>query len=293
VAPAAVSQNATLTLGVVPKVTTSPASVTVTAGAKASFTVAATGTPTPTLQWQVSTNGGTSWSNITNGGNFSGATGATLGVSNTTGSQSGNQFRALAINPVGNATSKVATLTVNTPPAITKISGNQTVTVGGSVTFSVTASGTALKYQWQLGGKNISGATSATYTIAKVALTNAGTYDVVVSNAQASETSASFILTVQAAPTITMQPKAVTANVGATNVTFSVVASGPSNSGPLSYQWTFNGANILSTNTQYTGAMNATLKILSVTTAEGGAYLVKVSNNVGPTPSASVKLTVK
>ncbi len=291
VGPAAVSRKAVLALGVAPKVTTSPASVTVTAGGKASFTVAATGTPTPTLQWQISTNNGTNWSNITNGGNFSGATGVTLSVSNTTGSESGNQYHAVAINAVGTATSKAATLTVNVPPAITSVSGNQTVTVGKSATFSVTATGTGLKYQWQLNGKNITGATSATYTIAKVALTNAGTYDVVVSNAQGSKTSANITLTVQSPPTITTQPKAATAKAG-TMATFTVVASGPSNSGALSYQWTFNGKNITNGG-QFSGATGVTLTITSVTKANAGPYLVNVKNNVGTTPSASVKLTVK
>src|ERR1700735_109282 len=46
------------TKAVAPAITMNPASVTVTAGAAATFSAAATGQPAPTIQWQVSTNGG-------------------------------------------------------------------------------------------------------------------------------------------------------------------------------------------------------------------------------------------
>src|SRR5207249_511626 len=55
-----------------PTITTQPANQTVTAGLTATFTAAATGSPTPTVQWQVSTDGGVTFSNI------SGATSTTM-----------------------------------------------------------------------------------------------------------------------------------------------------------------------------------------------------------------------
>src|SRR5262249_4264293 len=48
---------ATLTVQTAPTVTTNPHSQTVTDGQNVTFTVAATGSPTPTVQWQVSTDG--------------------------------------------------------------------------------------------------------------------------------------------------------------------------------------------------------------------------------------------
>jgi hypothetical protein len=48
-------------------VQTSPADATVTEGQTASFTASAQGTPPPSVQWQVSTNGGASFSNIAGG----------------------------------------------------------------------------------------------------------------------------------------------------------------------------------------------------------------------------------
>ena len=84
------------------------------------------------------------------------------------------------------------------------------MTAGSGVTFSVTATGTApLSYQWRKGGSNISGATSATYSMTNVQAADAGTYSVVVSNSAGSVTSANATLTVSPAavgPAITTQP---------------------------------------------------------------------------------------
>ncbi|HLP03705.1 MAG TPA: immunoglobulin domain-containing protein, partial [Opitutaceae bacterium] len=106
------------------------------------------------------------------------------------------------INVTGGATA--------TAPSITTQPSSQTVTVGSSVSFSVAASGTApLSYQWKKGGADISGATSATYSIASAATGDAGTYTVVVSNSAGSATSNGATLTVNAAataPSITTQP---------------------------------------------------------------------------------------
>ena len=75
----------------------------------------------------------------------------------------------MVTNSAGSATSANATLTVSTSataPSITSQPASQTINVGGSATFSVTASGTGpLSYQWRFNGTNISGATSASYTL--------------------------------------------------------------------------------------------------------------------------------
>jgi len=71
------------------------------------------------------------------------------------------------------------------------------VTAGQSASFTVAATGSGtLTYQWTKGGINISGATSATYTIASTVSGDAGTYAVVVTNAVGSVTSASVSLAV-------------------------------------------------------------------------------------------------
>ncbi len=96
-----------------PAFTTQPSSLTKNAGENASFTVAASGSPAPTLQWQLSTDNGGSWSNIPS------ETSATLTVSNVQTSQSGNQYRCRATNTVqADVASNAATLTVQETPSI-------------------------------------------------------------------------------------------------------------------------------------------------------------------------------
>jgi hypothetical protein len=89
--------------------------------------------------------------------------------------------------------------TTGTKPTITGQPQNVSVAAGGSATFSVIASGTGLTYQWQFNGTAISGATSASYTVASAANSNAGSYSVVVSNSSGSVTSQQAVLTITAA----------------------------------------------------------------------------------------------
>ena len=102
--------NAILTVtpaSTAPVVTQHPSSQTVTAGQAASFTAAASGTPTPAVQWQQSTNSGVSFTNI------SGATSTTYNFM-TTLSNASYQYRAVFTNGIApDATSDAATLTVN------------------------------------------------------------------------------------------------------------------------------------------------------------------------------------
>ena len=92
-----------------------------------------------------------------------------------------------------------------TPPLISVHPASQTKTVGELVTFSVTASGTApLSYQWRKGGSNV-GTNNPSYTINSVVVADAGSYDVVVSNACGSATSNAATLTVnKATATVTL-----------------------------------------------------------------------------------------
>jgi hypothetical protein len=180
-----------------------------------------------------------------------------------------------------------------TAPSITTQPTSQTVTAGQSATFSVTASGTApLSYQWQKlengNWVNISGATFASFAIDSAQASDAGQYEVVVSNSAGSVTSNSVSLTVNpvvAAPSITSQPADQTVNVG-DSATFSVTASGTD---PLSYQWQklVNGTWV-----NISGATSPTFTIYSAQASDGGQYWVVVSNSAGSVTSNSVSLTV-
>ena len=101
-----------LSVNVVPTVTSQPSDQTVTAGQTATFTASASGSPAPTPQWQSSSDGGSTWSILTNAAPYSGVTTTTLTVSGTTTALSGTQYRAVFTNSSGTATTNVATLTV-------------------------------------------------------------------------------------------------------------------------------------------------------------------------------------
>ncbi len=175
-----------------PTISTQPSNQTVTAGQTATFSVAATGTAPLSYQWQKGTTV------------ISGATAASYTTPATSSPDNGSQFKVVVSNSAGTITSNAAMLTVNSapvPPSITQQPSNQTVTVGQTATFSVTATGTApLSYQWQKGRTPINGATLASYTTpATTSSDNGSQFKVVVSNSAGSKTSNTATLTVNAA----------------------------------------------------------------------------------------------
>jgi sugar lactone lactonase YvrE len=83
-------------------------------------------------------------------------------------------------------------------PAISVQPQSQTVRSGGSAQFAVTADGAPPPaYQWFFGGKQIAGATNATFNLSSVASGSAGDYTVVVTNSLGSVTSAKATLLIQ------------------------------------------------------------------------------------------------
>ncbi len=171
-----------------PSITSQPASRTNIQGSLATFSVTNSGTAPFTYHWRKE---GT---NLTNGGNISGATNFSLTVSNVTTSDTTN-YTVVVSNHCGSVTSSVATLTVIVPPSIIQQPTNQTVVQGDNATFSVTATGTApLSYQWQLNGTNILNATANSYTIIGVLPADCGNYSVVVTNLAGSTNSATAVL---------------------------------------------------------------------------------------------------
>lgn len=91
-----------------------------------------------------------------------------------------------------------------TAPTITTHPASQSVALGGTVTFSVTASGTTpFTYQWRKNEQPINAATSSTLTLSNVQSTDAGNYDVIVTNSVGSVTSNAATLTPVAVTNIT------------------------------------------------------------------------------------------
>jgi len=193
--------NGTGTLTVNPKpaaphVTTSPTPQTILVGTSVTFTAAAKGVPTPTVQWQVSTDGGTTYTNI------AGATSTTLSFTTNFG-QNGYKYRAIFTNSLGSATTYAAKLTVDTPPTVTLNPSSQTVAAGRTVTFKATGTGNpAPTDQWQIstdGGltwTNITGATKIELVFVVNASENGDEYRAVFTNPFGTATSSAAVLTV-------------------------------------------------------------------------------------------------
>jgi uncharacterized repeat protein (TIGR01451 family) len=176
-----------------PSITADPVSVTVTEPAPASFTVAAAGDAPLSYQWR------------RNGADIPGATSSTYVLDPTGLGDSGAMFDVVVTNGVGSATSAAALLTVNPapiPPAITSDPADVTVTEPAPASFTVAATGSApLSYQWRRNGVPIAGATSDTYVLDPTALGDSGAqFDVVVTNAGGTATSAAALLGVNPAP---------------------------------------------------------------------------------------------
>jgi hypothetical protein len=197
----ATSNAATITVlpAVAPVITTQPISQTVPSGQAVTFSAAASGNPTPTVQWQVSLNGGSGW------GNVAGLTSPSFTTGPLTAFENGWEVRAVFTNSGGSATSNAATMTVTAvAPVITTQPISQTVPSGQAVTFSAAASGNPNPtVQWQLsvsGGSgwfDVAGLTSPSFTTGTLtAFENGWEVRAVFTNSGGSATSNAATLTV-------------------------------------------------------------------------------------------------
>ena len=174
-----------------------PVSQGVTAGGNVSFSVAATGTPAPTLVWQLSMDGGNVWGNVTNSGVYAGATAATLTITGATVGMNGYRYRALATNSVqSNVASAAASLTVN-KAALTAKADDQ-MRVYGTSNPALTISYTGF----------VNGETTSVLSALPTAATTAtisslpGTYPITISGGSV----ANYMLTLQSG-TLTITPR--------------------------------------------------------------------------------------
>jgi len=171
-----------------PVITAQPASRTNNAGTTATFIVGASGASLA-YQWQKGT------------APINGATSSTLTLPSVSDPDVAG-YRAIVSNPFGSVTSAVATLTVVDPPAILTQPASQTNNAGATATFTVSASGNFLTYQWRKNGANlanggnVSGATAPSLSLASLAVGDSGTYTVAITNSAGSATSTPAILTV-------------------------------------------------------------------------------------------------
>ena len=202
VAGSVTSIVATATVTVVaPSFTQQPLNKSVLVGQVAAFTAAAAGSPAAALQWQSQAPGTVGFLDLP------GATAGTYPTPLLALADTGTQFRCVATNVAGSATSVVAVVTVTDgSPSFTLQPLNKSVLVGQTATVTAAATGTpAPTLQWQRQTPatavflDLPGATAGTYTTPVLALADTGTqFRCIATNAAGSATSAVATVTVTA-----------------------------------------------------------------------------------------------
>ncbi len=188
-----------------PIITSQPPGATNNAGTTAMFTVGVAGT-SPAYFWYK--NGVL----LNNGGNIGGARSATLDIANVLGANDGN-YTVVVSNAFGLATNSPPAALLVIDPFITSQPQSLTNYQGTPASFTVGVVGTTPVFQWSRNGLALGGATNATYSIAAVSNTDAGTYRVVVSNFFGNPASSNATLTVL--PSILIQSVTVTNGIAA------------------------------------------------------------------------------
>jgi hypothetical protein len=305
--PAALSNPAALTVNTAPAYSSHPLSTQVCAGSNSGFSVTATGTAL-TYQWQVSANGGGTWSNLSNTAPYSNVTTASLSITAATAGINGYRYRCVTSGTCAPAAiSNGAVLTVNNLPAITGQPANASVCDNGSVSFSVTATGTGISYQWQqntgsgftdlVNGGTVTGATGAILSMNFLTTAMSGyQYRCIVSGiCSPAAISNNVTLTVNPilVPSVTIAPS-VNNICSGTSVTFTAT---PTNGGtsPV-YQWRRNGTNTGTNSPTLTATNFANGEVVtcvitsnaicaSPTTATSNAVTMLVTPTVTPTIS--------
>ena len=120
-----------------------------------------------------------------------------------------------------NSVVRIFTVTVVGPPRITGQPQGQTVTNGGTASFSVTTSGTLpIFFQWKRDGTDLVGRTNATLTLTNVQASEAGSYSVMATNPAGQAVSGAAVLRVLMTPRIT----AISQASSAAQISFSTQA---------------------------------------------------------------------
>ncbi len=264
------TRNITYTIlaAVSPTINTQPVDKMICVGGSTSFFIATTGANS--FQWQVSTDGGSSFNNISNGGVYLGTAAPLLIITGATAAMNNYKYRCLATGTcTAPVPSSAATLTVINPVSISG-TGQPVSSVtcsGGNISYTVTGTSTLpVIYQWQedrgLGFTNITnggmyaGATSATLTLTGVsAAMNGYQYRSLLSNASCTVPTVSngASLTVRQLPTVTLVAAPLTSLLPGqtTRLTASPTAA---TGGALSITW-YHGSNVV-TNSGNTRLIN-------------------------------------
>jgi hypothetical protein len=271
--------------GVAPSVTTQPQNRATTVSRPTSFTAAATGSPTPTVQWFVLTPGAADFTAVP------GATSTTLAIASATLAQNGSLYQAVFTNAAGAETTNNATLIVNPAPTL----GTPTTTLGlAGQPFSsviVIGGGTAPFGSLTESGlpTGLTASLSGIFIVLSGTPTTTGTFNNVqlgVTDAAGVSASQTYTLTVNRSPTITSA--AATTYTAGTAKTF-VVTTAPGVPAPL----TLSATGTMPAGLTFTDNLNGTATITGTPAAEtGGVYRLLVTASNGATPNATQNFTL-
>ena len=272
----AATQNFTLVVDQAPTITSASAT-TFVVGTSGSFTVSATGTPSPTLS---------ETGTLPTGVTFVPGTGVLAGTP-AAGTGGSYPITFTATNGVGSPATQNFTLTVNQAPAITSVA-TTTFTVGTSGTFSITTTGNpsaAISETGALpGGVILTDNGNGTATLSGIsAAGTGGSYplNITANNGVGTAATQNFTLVIKQSPTIT-SANTTTFTVG-TAGSFTVTASGTpaptfSETGALPSGITLNAG---------TGALAGT-----PAAGTGGSYAITLTAANGVTPNATQNFTL-
>lgn len=274
---AGISAQVALVVDSLVQITTAPlASQTICAGSSISFTVVATGTGL-TYQWRKGT------VNLTNTGNVSGATSATLILNPVVASDAATDYNVVVAGACApQQISTNATLVVNALTAFVIQPTTVNVCEGSSASITASAVGTNLSYQWFKGGValvntgNISGSTTNTLVINPVTLADAAAnYQLVVTGSCLPALSSNLVAVNVALPhLIVTQPSDTITHIGG-SASFTVVDNGQG----VTYQWRRGNINVVNGG-NISGSQSATLQFSPATVADNGMdYNVVISGN--------------
>jgi hypothetical protein len=281
--PAAANSNCvTLTVIAAATVTAQPIGTTVCANSTATFTGAGSGA-SPLYQWQVSTNGGTSWANVANTAPYSGTTTGTLTINPAAASMSNYLYRVQVSNtacPIA-SNSTGAVLTITALPTV-KINKPDTSICAGT-SLGLTANG-ASAYLWS------TAATTASVTVTPAATT---TYTVTGTDANTGcKNTASVTVIATPKPSLTLTASPYTRLLPGLTTTITANVS-PVNTNYV-YTWAYTGSGPAQTFIGNTHPVNLSSSgTYTVTVADGSNLTCKSRDtSITITDSASSKLFI-
>lgn len=233
------------------------------------------------------TGGGLTYQWRKNGNNLTGKTAQTMTITNVVSGDAGT-YTVVVTGTCGTpATSQGAVVTITPLTVITIFPIAQNLCQGSAATFSVTATGANLTYQWKKNGVDIPGATASTYSIPTTTPADEAPYTVAVTGTCSSQTSAPVTLTLSKTPVLLTSPQDQTHcrnSVATVSAVFTTT-------GETTYLWHKNSTP-LANDARVTGVLTQQLTINGFSSVDEGNYFCKATSVLCTTSTQSVPARV-